>query len=101
MLHRSFMYKIKYVSVILVMHILFVLFVDDLNRTVVIMLIIYGTGALASMVRAWMFELAGQRFVARLRRNVFAAIIRQEVGFFDENRQVQPKECAHSKYLFF
>ncbi|XP_014663752.1 PREDICTED: ABC transporter B family member 25-like isoform X2 [Priapulus caudatus] len=60
--------------------------IAKLNRVVVIMLLIYGVGALASMIRAWMFELAGQRFVARLRKDVFTAIIKQEIGFFDETR---------------
>jgi ABC-type multidrug transport system fused ATPase/permease subunit len=37
-------------------------------------------------IRSWLFELAGQRVVARLRTSVFSAIIRQDIKFFDTNR---------------
>jgi ATP-binding cassette subfamily B protein len=42
--------------------------------------------AIASFVRAYFFTLAGERVVARLRKGLFASIIRQEVGFFDSQR---------------
>ena len=58
----------------------------DLNRTVIILMIIYVIGALCSTVRSWLFTLAGQRLVARLRKDLFDSIIKQEVAFFDTNR---------------
>ncbi|KAK7506015.1 hypothetical protein BaRGS_00002737 [Batillaria attramentaria] len=59
---------------------------SDLNQTVLILLGIYIGGALATMVRAWLFVLAGQRMVARLRRKLFGAVVSQEIAFFDTNR---------------
>jgi len=59
-----------------------------MNRTVLILMGIFFGGALSGMFRAWLFVLAGQRLVARLRKHLFAAVIRQEVAFFDQNRSV-------------
>ncbi|CAG5125822.1 unnamed protein product [Candidula unifasciata] len=58
----------------------------DLNRTVMILLLIYLGGAVFSLFRSWMFTLAGQRFVARLRKQLFRSIVLQEIAFFDVNR---------------
>lgn len=58
----------------------------QLTRLVLILLIIYGNDALFSFLRAWWFTLAGQRFVARLRKKLYTQIIEQEVAFFDQNR---------------
>ncbi|CAH1801612.1 unnamed protein product [Owenia fusiformis] len=59
---------------------------EDLNRTVVILVLIYIGGALSGLFRSWLFTLAGQRFVARLRTQLFASIIKQDVAFFDTTR---------------
>ncbi|KAK3587257.1 hypothetical protein CHS0354_034401 [Potamilus streckersoni] len=59
---------------------------DELNRTVLILFVIYLGGAFFSMIRSWLFNLAGQRVVARLRKQLFSSIIKQEVAFFDTNR---------------
>ncbi|KAK6191312.1 hypothetical protein SNE40_003035 [Patella caerulea] len=58
----------------------------ELNSTVLTLLLIYIGGAICSMVRSWIFTLAGQRVVARLRKNLFSSVIQQEVAFFDTNR---------------
>ena len=42
--------------------------------------------SVAGFGRAYLYTLAGERVVARLRRQLFASIIRQEVGFFDAQR---------------
>lgn len=42
--------------------------------------------ALSSFARAYFYTLAGERVVARLRRDLFSSIIHQEVGFFDSQR---------------
>ncbi|CAF1379707.1 unnamed protein product [Adineta ricciae] len=39
-----------------------------------------------SVLESWMFELVGQKMVLRFRKNVFNAIIKQDISFFDENR---------------
>ncbi|XP_025089560.1 ABC transporter B family member 1-like isoform X2 [Pomacea canaliculata] len=60
--------------------------IDELNETVLILLGVYVGGALASMVRAYLFVLAGQRMVARLRKKLFGKIVTQDIAFFDVNR---------------
>ncbi|MBM4390274.1 MAG: ATP-binding cassette domain-containing protein [Deltaproteobacteria bacterium] len=42
--------------------------------------------SVAGFGRAYLYTLAGERVVARLRRQLFGSIIRQEVGFFDAQR---------------
>ncbi|KAL8604642.1 hypothetical protein ACOMHN_013422 [Nucella lapillus] len=59
---------------------------EDLNRTVLILLGVYICGSIAGMIRAWLFVLAGQRMVARLRKNLFTAVVRQDIAFFDVTR---------------
>ncbi|XP_057295728.1 uncharacterized protein LOC130624179 [Hydractinia symbiolongicarpus] len=59
---------------------------DDLNREILTLFIIYMIGGFASFFRAWLYTLAGQSLVARLRRNLFDHMISQEVAFFDLNR---------------
>ena len=58
----------------------------ELNRTVVILLLIYIAGAILGMFRSGLFTLVGQRMVARLRKELFTSIIQQEIAFFDTNR---------------
>lgn len=57
-----------------------------LAREVLVLGIIYLVGSFAAFFRAWLFTWAGQRLVARIRSKVFAAIIRQDIAFFDVNR---------------
>ncbi|XP_071502591.1 uncharacterized protein [Diadema antillarum] len=59
---------------------------NEVNRMVLILFLIFAGGAVCSMIRSWAFTLAGMRVVCRLRTNLFSAIIRQEVAFFDTNR---------------
>jgi ABC-type multidrug transport system fused ATPase/permease subunit len=40
--------------------------------------------ALFSFVRGYLFDLAGERVVARLRKRLFASLLAQETGFFDQ-----------------
>ena len=57
-----------------------------LNRDVIVLFLIYLLGAVGSFFRSWLYTLAGQRLVARLRKMIFDQIISQEVAFFDVNR---------------
>lgn len=59
---------------------------EELNRTVLTLFLIYTVSAVFAMVRSWLFTLAGHRVVARLRKDLFHCIIKQEVAFFDTNR---------------
>lgn len=58
----------------------------DFSLWVVILVAVFTVGALATLLRSWVFTLAGERFVARLRKIVFTAVMKQEIGFFDMNR---------------
>lgn len=46
--------------------------IDELNETILFLLGVYIVGAFASMIRAWLYTLAGQRLVARIRKMVCA-----------------------------
>ena len=59
---------------------------DEMNKYVLYMFLIYFGGSIAGGIRSWLFEMAGQRVVTRLRRSVFSAIIQQDIQFFDSNR---------------
>ncbi|XP_048730386.2 ABC transporter B family member 1-like [Ostrea edulis] len=59
---------------------------DELTNTVLILVLIYVAYAIFAVIRSWLFTLAGQRLVARLRKHLFHHIIQQEVAFFDTNR---------------
>jgi len=59
---------------------------EILDRAVAPMLGLFLLMGLLAHVRAWLFTLAGERVVARLRRELYARVIQQEVGFFDAQR---------------
>eukprot|EP01100_Stratorugosa_tubuloviscum_P009330 TRINITY_DN3903_c0_g2_i1.p1 TRINITY_DN3903_c0_g2~~TRINITY_DN3903_c0_g2_i1.p1 ORF type:complete len:750 (-),score=277.57 TRINITY_DN3903_c0_g2_i1:66-2315(-) len=56
------------------------------KEVILILVIVFIIGSLAMGIRAWLFTWAGQRIVSKLRKRLFAAIVRQEIGFFDANR---------------
>jgi ATP-binding cassette subfamily B protein len=58
----------------------------DLDRAVLVLLGLFLVSAIFAMVRAWLFTVAGERVVARLRRDLFAHLVRQEIAFFDKER---------------
>ena len=45
-------------------------FVGPLNQTILILFGIYAAGGIAAFFRSWLYTLAGQRLVARLRKKV-------------------------------
>nr|APD26511.1 ATP-binding cassette transporter subfamily B member 10-like protein [Brachionus koreanus] len=59
---------------------------SKMNKYIFYLLGIYILGSFASGIRSWLFEVAGQRVVARLRRQVFNAIIKSDITFFDTSR---------------
>lgn len=60
--------------------------IGELNKTILTLYLIYVGGAFFAMGRSWLYTLSGHRVVARLRKNLFQAIIRQDIAFFDVNR---------------
>jgi len=54
-----------------------------INRAAVAMGIIFAVQAVAVALRYYLFSIAGERIVTRLREQVYRSIIDQEIGFFD------------------
>ncbi|MEC7984834.1 MAG: ABC transporter transmembrane domain-containing protein, partial [Myxococcota bacterium] len=59
---------------------------ETLNGYILSLLGLFFFVGIATFFRAYLFVVAGERIVANLRRDVFAALIGQEIGFFDLNR---------------
>ena len=59
---------------------------DAVDSAVIALLVLFAIGAALGAVRSWYFTVAGERVVARLRKDLYASLIRQEVGFFDKRR---------------
>lgn len=55
-------------------------------RFTVTLLVIFLIGSVATCVRSSLFNLVGERLVKQIRRELFAAIIMQDIAFFDENK---------------
>ncbi len=59
---------------------------EILKTTVEEMLGLFVLVGLFGFLRSWLFTLAGERVVARLRRDLYDRIVAQEIGFFDAQR---------------
>lgn len=57
-----------------------------LDRAVLALLGVFVLVGIFGFLRAWLFTLAGERVVARLRKDLYAHLVQQEVGFFDAQR---------------
>jgi len=56
---------------------------ETLNRAVLVMAAIFAVQGVAVALRYYLFSVAGERIVTRIRESVFGAIVEQEIGFFD------------------
>ena len=56
---------------------------ETLNRAVLVMAAIFAVQGVAVALRYYLFSVAGERIVTRIREAVFGAIVDQEIGFFD------------------
>eukprot|EP00026_Physarum_polycephalum_P004944 Phypoly_transcript_04970.p1 GENE.Phypoly_transcript_04970~~Phypoly_transcript_04970.p1 ORF type:complete len:643 (+),score=87.69 Phypoly_transcript_04970:79-2007(+) len=59
---------------------------ERLNVDILSMMVLFIIAAFFSFLRYYAFTMAGYRIVVRLRNDLFKAILRQEIGFFDANR---------------
>lgn len=57
-----------------------------LDRAALLLLGVFAISGVASAARSYLFTVAGERVVASLRVNLYSALIRQEIGFFDQRR---------------
>ena len=58
----------------------------DLEIATITLVGIFTAGGLFSFLRGWLYTLAGERVVARLRRNLFRHLIAMPISFFDTNK---------------
>ena len=58
----------------------------SIDQAAMFMLVVLAIQALTSSLRYMFFTRSGERVVARLRKNLYASILRQEVAFFDERK---------------
>ncbi|MGZ3726530.1 MAG: ABC transporter ATP-binding protein [Pseudobdellovibrio sp.] len=59
---------------------------DKINSVVLLIVVVFTLQAIASTFRYYLFTLAGERIVKRLRSQLYAAILKQEIAFFDFNK---------------
>ena len=59
---------------------------DSLDRAAVLLLVIFAISGVAAAFRSYLFTVAGERIVARLRGDLYEAVIRHDIAFFDERR---------------
>jgi ATP-binding cassette subfamily B protein len=57
-----------------------------INQAALGLLAVFAVQGLFSSLRSYLFTVAGERVVARLRRRLYDALLRQEIAFFDEQR---------------
>merc|ERR1740130_1306246 len=56
-----------------------------LARATTTLAVIFVLGGIATSIRGFLFNLAGERVVARLRAMLFTHLIAQDISFFDRN----------------
>lgn len=59
---------------------------EDVKSTILGIFLIVVVGSLCTALRAWLFNSASERVVARLRKSLFSHLIHQEIAFFDVTR---------------
>ena len=57
-----------------------------LDRWALFLVLVFAGMGVATTIRAYLFTVAGERVVARLRKDLYGALIHQEIGFFDGQR---------------
>ncbi|OJH37489.1 ABC transporter ATP-binding protein [Cystobacter ferrugineus] len=59
---------------------------EHIDQVALAMVVIFLFQGVAMALRFYLFTTAGERVVTRLRQNLFASLMSQEVGFFDERK---------------
>jgi ATP-binding cassette subfamily B protein len=59
---------------------------EAINTAALVMAAIFAVQAVAVAMRYYLFTIAGERIVTRLREDVYRSIIEQEIGFFDARK---------------
>ena len=58
----------------------------SLEQAVIFLGIAFTIGAICNAIRATTFTLAGERVVARMRKQLFGSLVKQETAFYDVTR---------------
>ncbi len=58
----------------------------DFDRAALLLVALFLVQSVFTVLRSWLFTVAGERVVARLRGDLFRSIIGQDVSFFDTSR---------------
>jgi ABC transporter fused permease/ATP-binding protein len=56
------------------------------NQAASLLLVAFAVQSVFAMLRAWLFTVAGERVVTRLRIDLYKALLRKDVAFFDATR---------------
>ncbi|KAG6520774.1 hypothetical protein ZIOFF_017834 [Zingiber officinale] len=59
---------------------------DAVKNTIVDIVLIVVIGSICTALRAWLFNSASERVVARLRKDLFSHLVTQEIAFYDVTR---------------
>ncbi|ATB36038.1 ABC transporter permease [Cystobacter fuscus] len=59
---------------------------EHIDRVALAMVVVFLFQGVAMALRFYLFTTAGERVVTQLRQNLFASLMSQEVGFFDERK---------------
>ncbi|KAJ3705981.1 hypothetical protein LUZ61_009686 [Rhynchospora tenuis] len=59
---------------------------DAVRDTILDIVLIVVIGSICTVLRAWLFNSASERVVARLRKDLFTHLVNQEIAFFDVTR---------------
>ncbi|XP_072957238.1 ABC transporter B family member 25 [Typha angustifolia] len=59
---------------------------NAVKNTIIQIVVIVVTGSICTALRAWLFNSASERVVARLRKDLFGHLINQEIAFYDVTR---------------
>ena len=57
-----------------------------LDQAALVLLGVFAISGVATALRSYLFTVAGERVVARLRTDLYRAVMSQEIGFFDSRR---------------
>ncbi len=57
-----------------------------LNQAIAGLVVLFAIRGVFTYLRSYLFTVAGERIVARLRRDLYRSLVRQEIAFFDDRR---------------
>ncbi len=59
---------------------------ETVNQAALVLLALFGLNGIFTAARSYLFTVAGERVVTRLRADLYRSLVSQEIAFFDERR---------------